>query len=104
MPGKLTYLFIFHEMVKISINSIDKVGKMDRNKNMEYYKNSIKNNEVVKMAAIPQPREVDQTTPMKRHANKVNKNKRKNALEISESIGVYGAFNRTLSDLHKQGK
>ncbi|MCR2823650.1 hypothetical protein [Lederbergia panacisoli] len=57
----------------------------------------------VKVMAIPQ------ALPRKKinenQSDLVIKNKKKkSALEISDSIGVYGAFGRTLSDLHKQGR
>lgn len=77
---------------------------MDKNKYLGYYDNIKRKEEVVKMVAIPQHRAVEPNTPLKQPDNKTSKNKRKTAIEISESIGVYGAFGRTLSDLHKHGK
>jgi hypothetical protein len=68
----------------------------------EYRNNTVNNNEkVVKIVAIPQ------TMPRKKSSGNqeglvIKSKKKKSALEISDSIGIYGAFGRTLSDLHKQ--
>jgi len=76
---------------------------MDRRRNSEYDKNNSKNNsdEVVKMLTMPLTKAATTKTGIK-----VEKNpkKKRSALEISNSIGVHGAFGRTLSDLHKQGR
>lgn len=73
-----------------------------RNKSKNY--NSFKNNleEVVKMVAIPGTIDANKLRGDK--SVETTKKKKKSALEISDSIGVYGAFGRTLADLHKQGR
>lgn len=77
---------------------------MDMCRNKEYVQNNPKknSNEVVKMLPMP----LTKAAPTKTIGKKVVKNpkKKQNALEISNSIGVHGAFGRTLSDLHKQGR
>jgi hypothetical protein len=65
--------------------------------------NKNNNEKVVKIVAIPQ------AIPRKNLSEKesglvMDMKKKKSALEISNSIGIYGAFGRTLSDLHKQGR
>jgi hypothetical protein len=70
----------------------------------EYRNKTVNNNEkVVKIVAIPQ------TMPRKKSSENqsglvIKSKRKKSALEISDSIGIYGAFGRTLSDLHKQGR
>jgi len=77
---------------------------MDKRRNSEYDKNYSKNksDEVVKMLTMP----LTKAATTKTIGRKVEKNpkKKRSALEISNSIGVHGAFGRTLSDLHKQGR
>lgn len=77
---------------------------MDKRRNREYDRNNSKKNsdEVIKMLTVP----LTKTAPTKTVGSKVIKNpkKKRSALEISNSIGVHGAFGRTLSDLHKQGR
>ncbi|WP_040205607.1 hypothetical protein [Neobacillus jeddahensis] len=76
---------------------------MDEHRNREYDTNKFTNNdEVVKMVTIPLTKEAPNKTV---RGNVVkNQKKKRSALEISNSIGVHGAFGRTLSDLHKQGR
>ncbi|MGY3718059.1 hypothetical protein ACWE42_21320 [Sutcliffiella cohnii] len=73
-----------------------------RNSNYDKYKVKKNNNEVVKMVTMP----LTKVAPTKTAESKYikNPNKKKSAIEISNSIGVHGAFGRTLSDLHKQGR
>jgi hypothetical protein len=77
---------------------------MDEYRNIESEKdNSKKNNEeVVKMVTMPLTKAASTITV----GRKVVKNpkKKRSALEISNSIGVHGAFGRTLSEIHKQGR
>jgi hypothetical protein len=77
---------------------------MDKHRIRKYDKNNTKKNsdEVVKMLTMP----LTKAAPTKTVGKKVVKNtkKKRSALEISNSIGVHGAFGRTLSDLHKQGR
>jgi hypothetical protein len=77
---------------------------MDKHKIRRYDKNNTKKNsdEVVKMLTMP----LTKAAPTKTVGKKVVKNpkKKRSALEISNSIGVHGAFGRRLSDLHKQGR
>jgi hypothetical protein len=77
---------------------------MDKHRIRRYDKNNTKKNsdEVVKMLTMP----LTKAAPTKTVGKKVVKNpkKKRSALEISNSIGVHGAFGRTLSDLHKQGR
>jgi hypothetical protein len=77
---------------------------MDECRNRHYDKDNSKknNNEVVKMVTMP----LTKAVPTKAVGRKVAKNPKKkcSALEISNSIGVHGAFGRTLSELHKQGR
>jgi hypothetical protein len=77
---------------------------MDKRRNIEYDNNNSKknNDEVVKMVTMP----LTKAAPTKKLGKIVLKNpkKKRSALEISNSIGVHGAFGRTLSDLHKQGR
>ncbi|HWL11819.1 MAG TPA: hypothetical protein VNQ57_02430 [Ureibacillus sp.] len=77
---------------------------MDEKRIKEYdYTNSNKNkNEVVKMATMSLTKTVRRDTSK---AEKVkNPKKKSSAIEVSNSIGVHGAFGHTLSDLHKQGR
>ena len=64
--------------------------------------NNKTNKEVVKMVTMP----LTKIAPTKVVESEYKKNpkKKKSALEISNSIGVHGAFGRSLSDLHKQGR
>jgi hypothetical protein len=77
---------------------------MDKHRNREYDKNNSKkkHGEVVKMLTMP----LTKAAPTKTVGRKVIKNpkKKRSALEISNSIGVHGAFGHTLSDLHRQGR
>ena len=77
---------------------------MDKRRSRDYDKNNSKKNEdeVVKLLTMP----LTKTATTKTNGRKVAKNpkKKRSALEISNSIGVHGAFGRTLSDLHKQGR
>jgi hypothetical protein len=77
---------------------------MDKRRNSEYDRNNSKNNSdgVVRMLTMPLTKE-STTKTVGRKAEK-NPKKKRSALEISNSIGVHGAFGRTLSDLHKQGR
>ena len=87
-------------IVKIIKN---KEGIMGERRSNGYDKrNSNKESEeVVKMVTIQIPKDVSSNTE-----KKITKNpkKKRGALEISNSIGVHGAFGHTLSDLHKQGR
>ncbi len=75
---------------------------MDKCRNRGYKTNNNKIDGVVKMVSVPLTKEAQSKTV----GNKTVKNpkKKRSALEISNSIGVHGAFGRTLSDLHKQGR
>lgn len=77
---------------------------MDKCRNREYDNNNSKEDrdEVVRMLTMPQTK----AAPAKTDGRIVGRNpkKKRSALEISNSIGVHGAFGRTLSDLHKQGR
>lgn len=76
---------------------------MDMHRNREYDTNKFNNNvEVVKMVTIPLTKEAPIKTV--RGSGVKNQKKKRSALEISDSIGVHGAFGRTLSELHKQGR
>ncbi|WP_062109422.1 hypothetical protein [Bacillus niameyensis] len=68
----------------------------DKNNSQKY------SDEVVKMLSMP----LTKAAPTKTVGRKIVKNpkKKRSALEISNSIGVHGAFGRTLSELHKQGR
>ncbi|WP_343796069.1 hypothetical protein [Bacillus carboniphilus] len=81
----------------------DKRKIMDKRRSRDYDKNNSKKNEdeVVKMLTIPLTKSVPTKTVEKKVVE--NPRKKRSALEISNSIGVHGAFGRTLSDLHKQG-
>jgi len=46
------------------------------------------------------PKKTQATSPIQL----LKRRKKKSTLEISDAIGVYGAFDRTLLELHKQGK
>lgn len=59
--------------------------------------------EVVQVITIPQTKSERKVGRVKADTE-VQKKKKRSALEISDSIGVYGAFDRTLCDLHKQGR
>lgn len=77
---------------------------MDKRRNKRYDdKNSDKNEEVVRMVSL---KEAPIGAIRQEAEPKVVKNpkKKRSALEVSNSIGVHGAFGITLSDLHKQGR
>jgi hypothetical protein len=79
---------------------------MDKYRKQLYDKNNFNVEEkVVKMTPITQtkPEQKGSKSEVAVNVAKLQKKKR-SALEISDAIGVYGAFDRTLSDLHKQGR
>lgn len=75
---------------------------MDNYRNSSYSKEKKKENGVIRL--MP--------TTIKKSTGKVDavrkpdfsKKKKKSAREIQDEIGIYGAFGRTLVDLHKQGR
>jgi hypothetical protein len=78
---------------------------MDKPRNNRYDDNPKTNQgEVVKMVTISKNRTVLQKPQVAKPVEPTKRRKKKSALEISDSIGVYGAFGRTLLDLHKQGR
>lgn len=77
---------------------------MRRNK---IYDNDKKNNiedEVVRMITFPQTKPELKVRRVRPTVEVTKKKRKRSALEISDAIGVYGAFGRTLTDLHKQGR
>lgn len=77
---------------------------MDYYRNKRYDRNIKESKEVVRMITLPHTKSDRRIKQL--NAEKVipKKTKKRSALEISETIGVYGAFGRSLSDLHKQGR
>lgn len=75
---------------------------MDTYRNNHYDKEKKKENEVVQL--IPTiTKQVEEKTEAFKKTVSSNK-KKKSAREIQDEIGIYGAFGRTLVDLHKQGR
>ncbi|MCI1592509.1 hypothetical protein [Heyndrickxia oleronia] len=76
---------------------------MDNYRNSSYSKEKKKENGVIRLTP---------TTTIKQSTGKAealrrsafSKKKRKSAREVQDEIGIYGAFGRTLVDLHKQGR
>lgn len=78
---------------------------MDIFGNKRYYDKKAKDkDEVVKMVTVPQTRITHKETKVTKVNDKAKYQSKKSAIEISNQIGIYGAFGRTLSDLHKQGR
>lgn len=78
---------------------------MDNMRNKRYDNNNkTSQKEVVKMITVPQTRTISQKPQTAKPVQTMKRRKKKSALEISDAIGVYGAFGRTLLDLHKQGR
>jgi hypothetical protein len=78
---------------------------MDKPRNKRYdNKNENNQREVVKMVAISEIKTIAQKPQAAKPVQTPKRRKKKSALEISDAIGVYGAFGRTLLDLHKQGR
>ena len=75
---------------------------MDIHTNKSYDRPNNKEAEVVKLFTVPQ-KQIDKAKRINT-VTEVSKKKKRSALEISDAIGIYGAFGRTLSDLHKQGR
>lgn len=74
---------------------------MDKCKDKKYDRG--KKNEVINMVTVPQRRVTGRKMEVNKSVESCNK-KKKSALDISDSIGVYGAFGRSLMDFHKQGR
>jgi hypothetical protein len=77
---------------------------MDRHRNKRYDRNTKNTQEVVSMITLPQTRPERKVGRVRAVTEAPKKKRKRSALEISNAIGLYGAFNRTLSDLHKQGR
>lgn len=78
---------------------------MDKRRNRIYDndKNNIEE-EVVRMITFPQTKPHLRVSRVRPTVDVTKKKPKRSALEIADSIGVYGAFGRTLTDLHKQGR
>ncbi|MCC3359130.1 hypothetical protein [Bacillus sp. REN16] len=77
---------------------------MDEYRNKRYDRNTKNTEEVVHLITFPQTKPEKKARRVRSEEEVQRKKKRRSALEISDAIGVYGAFGRTLSDLHKQGR
>ncbi|SLL07158.1 Uncharacterised protein [Mycobacteroides abscessus subsp. abscessus] len=75
---------------------------MDKYRNSSYSKEKKKENGVIRLM----PTTIKQSTGKVDTVRKsdFSKEKKKSAREIQDEIGIYGAFGRTLVDLHKQGR
>ncbi|THE11870.1 hypothetical protein E1I69_13365 [Bacillus timonensis] len=77
---------------------------MDKYRNKRYDRNTKNTEEVVHLITLPQSNSEKKVKRVRSEVEVQRKKKKRSALEISDAIGVYGAFGRTLSDLHKQGR
>ncbi|MEC1770231.1 hypothetical protein [Schinkia azotoformans] len=75
---------------------------MDKCRNNDYDKDKKKENKVVRL--MPTTIKRPEGTIRAFRKSTTSKKKKKSARDIQDEIGIYGAFGRTLVDLHKQGR
>ncbi|MBL5767280.1 hypothetical protein [Heyndrickxia sporothermodurans] len=75
---------------------------MDNYRNSSYSKDKKQENGVIRLMPTTIKQSTGKVGDFRKSA--LSKKKKKSAREIQDEIGIYGAFGRTLVDLHKQGR